>query len=143
MFEKILLSVDSSPDSDKAVHATSELAQVHGAQVLVVHGRDTPLVNPNVRPAPAQVERWESEETAQRIVDSAVSELKEAGVSVQGQVLPGQGHIARKILEAADENGSDLIVLGSRGMSRLEEVMIGSVANRIVHASKVPVLLVR
>jgi nucleotide-binding universal stress UspA family protein len=143
MFERVLLSVDGSPDSEKAVQVTCGLARVHGSRVLVVHGRDLPLVAPSGRPAPPLVERWETEEDAQKLVDAAVSKLQAAGVEARGQVLPGQGRIDYKILEAAESMVADLIVLGSRGMSRVEEVMIGSVAHKIIHMSKCPVLLAR
>ena len=142
MFEKILLSVDSSEDSDKAVRLTRELARIHGSRVLVVHGRDV-IVNPSGRPTPPRVERWETKEDAQQLVDVAVSELQGAGVEAQGRVLPGQGRLGQKILRAAEEDGADLIVLGSRAMSRLEEVIIGSASHKIVHTAKCPVLLVR
>src|SRR5947209_794233 len=120
MFEKILLSVDLSEDSDKAIHLTRDLARIHGSQVLVVHGRDV-LVNPSGNPAPPRVEHRESKEEAQELVNAAVSEIREAGVDVSGRVLPGQGRLGQKILKAADEDRADLIVLGSRGMSRIEE----------------------
>lgn len=143
MFDKILLSIDGTSDSDKAVRLTSELARVHGSQVLIVHGRDMPLVNPSGRPAPPQIGPRETKEEAQELVDSAVSELQAAGVDASGRVLPGQGHVGRKILKEAERDHADLIVLGSRSMSRIEEAMIGSASNKIVHAAKCPVLLVR
>ena len=143
MFERILLSVDGSPDSDKAVRLTCELARIHGSRVLVVHGPDVPLVALSGRPTPPRVERWETEQDAQQIVDRTIAELQAAGVESRGQVLPGKGRIGYKILEAAEAENAELIVLGSRGMSRVEEVMIGSVAHKIIHMAKRPVLLAR
>jgi nucleotide-binding universal stress UspA family protein len=143
MFDRVLLSVDGSEDSDKAVRLTCELARIHGSRVLVVHGRDVPLVAPSGQPTPPRVERWETDEDAQRIVDAAISELRAAGIEASGQLLPGQGRIGYKILEAAESENSDLIVLGSRGMSRVEELMIGSVAHKIIHMAKCPILLAR
>jgi len=143
MFERILLSVDGSPDSEKAVRLTAELARLHGSRVLVVHGRDVPFVALNPSPAPPLAEGWEEEEEAQQLVDRAVSRLRGAGVEVRGQVLPGLGHVEYKILQAAEADGAELIVLGSRGMSRVEEVLIGSVSHKVIHMAKCPVLLVR
>jgi nucleotide-binding universal stress UspA family protein len=143
MFELILLSVDGSPDSDKALGLTRDLARIHGSRVLVVHGRDVPFVAPSGQPAPPRVERWESDEDARQLIDAAVSELQAAGVDVRGEVLPGQGRISYKILETAERESADLIVLGSRGMSRVEELMIGSVSHKIIHMAKCPVLLAR
>jgi nucleotide-binding universal stress UspA family protein len=143
MFQRILVSVDGSEDSEKAVKMSAELARTYGSQVLVVHGRDVPFIAPNPRPAPPRVERWETEQEAQQLVDAAVSKLREAGADVRGQVLPGEGRVGYKILEAAAADNSDLIVLGSRGMSRVEEVMIGSVSHKIIHMARCPVLLAR
>lgn len=142
MFERIVLSVDQSEDSDKAVRLTRDLARIHGSRVLVVHGSDV-LVSPSGRPAPPRIEHRESESEAQQLVDAAVSELQAAGVEASGRVFAGQGQLGRKILDAADEDHADLIVLGSRAMSRLEEALIGSVSNKIVHTATCPVLLVR
>jgi nucleotide-binding universal stress UspA family protein len=143
MFERILVSVDGSPDSEKAVKLSCELARLAGSHVVVVHGRDVPFLAPSGRPTPPAVERIESEEDARQIVQGAVSTLQGAGVSVEGRVLPGEGRIGYKILEAAEKEKADLIVLGSRGMSRVEEVLIGSVSHKIIHMAKVPVLLAR
>ncbi len=49
----------------------------------------------------------------------------------------------RAVEVAGREESADLIVLGSRGMSRIQEIMIGSVANKVIHLSPYPVLLAR
>jgi nucleotide-binding universal stress UspA family protein len=89
------------------------------------------------------VEHRETETDAQHLVDAAVAELQGEGVDARGQVLPGQGRVGRKILEVAEEERADLIVLGSRSMSRLEEIVAGNPSHKVVHAAKCPVLLVR
>jgi nucleotide-binding universal stress UspA family protein len=94
-------------------------------------------------PVPPRQLDLETEEEAQRLVDDAVSQIREQGVEVRGMVLPNQGRIAQQIVEAAEADQATAIVLGSRGMSRLHELMIGSVADKVIRLSKVPVLLVR
>ena len=145
MFERILLSVDSSQDSDKAVAVVADLAPRYGAQVLVVHGRDLRSVPPpgtSVPMPPVGVD-LETQEEAQEIVDAALEVLQKAGVDARGQVLSARGHIADHILEAARDSDANLIVLGARGMSRLQQIVIGSVAHKIVQLSPSPVLLAR
>jgi nucleotide-binding universal stress UspA family protein len=83
-------------------------------------------------PSAQGVERWESDDDAQKLVDAAVAVLHGAGVDASGQVLPGQGRIGEKILEAANAIGADLIVLGSRDVSRVEDLMIGSISHKII-----------
>jgi nucleotide-binding universal stress UspA family protein len=144
MFERILVSVDGSPDSDKAVNATLEEARVHGSDVIVVHGRDVAIVAPPANPIAAAAEtQLESDDEAERLVDDAVRQLVEAGVKARGRVLPMAGRLGYQIVEVAEAENVGVIVLGSRGMSRLQEVLIGSVANKVIHLAKCPVLLVR
>jgi nucleotide-binding universal stress UspA family protein len=138
-------SVDGSPDSDKAVMAARELAHAQGSEVVVVHGRDIALVGPPGPPTPVPPPQLEpeSEDEAQRLVDDAVRQLQEGGVTARGVVLPLRGRLAQQIVDLAEEESAGLIVLGSRGMSRLREMVIGSVANKIIHTSPIPVLLAR
>jgi nucleotide-binding universal stress UspA family protein len=145
MFERILVSVDSSADSDKAVRVTADLARRYSAQVVVVHGRDLRVVPPPATgtPMPPRSFDLESEEEARKIVDDAVEALRKDGVEAQGEVLTTRGHIADHILDAARVMDADLIVLGSRGMSRFYQMVIGSVANKIIQLASCPVLLVR
>jgi nucleotide-binding universal stress UspA family protein len=144
MFERILVSVDGSPDSEKAVAAVREEAQAHGSEVMVVHGRDLAIVAP---PAPTGVPppqaELETEAEAERLVEEALQRLREAGVNARGQVLPLRGRLANQIVEIAEAENVGVIVLGSRGMSRLQEMVIGSIANKVIHMAKCPVLLVR
>ncbi len=144
MFERIVVSVDGSPDSNRAVEVAGEIALAKGAEVIVVHGRDIAVVAPPAATAvpPPQAEP-ETEDEAQRLVDEALQQLQEAGVSARGMVLPMRGRLAQQIIETAREESADLIVLGSRGMSRIQEIMIGSVANKVIHLSPYPVLLAR
>ena len=53
------------------------------------------------------------------------------------------GHIAKSILEVADEQGSDMIVMGSRGLGLLKGVLIGSVSQKVIEEAKIPVMVVK
>jgi nucleotide-binding universal stress UspA family protein len=145
MFERIVVSVDGSPDSDKAVAVALDIARCHGSEVIVVHGRDYALVSPpgpGVPVRPPQVEP-ESEDEAQRLVNEAVQVFQEGGVTARGVVLPMRGRLAEQIVSVAQESSAGLIVLGSRGLSRLQEMVIGSVAHKVIHLSPYPVVLAR
>ncbi|MBJ7613199.1 MAG: universal stress protein [Candidatus Dormibacteraeota bacterium] len=145
MFERILLSVDGSTDSDKAGRATRDLARMHGSEVFVVHGRDLAIVGPPAptSPVPPRQAGDDDEEEARLVVDMAVAELRSGEVTASGRVLPSRGAVAPQILEAARSTRADLIVLGSRGMSRLKEIVIGSASHGIIRSADRPVLLVR
>jgi nucleotide-binding universal stress UspA family protein len=120
MFERIVVSVDGSPDSNRAVEVAGEIALAKGAEVIVVHGRDIAVVAPPAATAvpPLRPSR-RLEDEAQRLVDEAPQQLQEAGVSARGMVLPMRGRLAQQIIETARGESAELIVLGSRGMSRI------------------------
>ncbi|HSO51961.1 MAG TPA: universal stress protein [Actinomycetes bacterium] len=137
MLEKLLLAVDESEHSRKAVPATVELARAGGGSVHVLHVLEL------YYPVPPTVQGDTAEE-AQALVDGIVEELKGAGVTAEGAVRPSTGGSpAGAILEHARELGASLIVVGSHGHSALGGLLIGSVANKLTQLSACPVLVVR
>lgn len=70
----------------------------------------------------------------------ARAELDEAGVSYKHHI--GVGVLAKTILDYAQDKGSDLIIMGSRGRGAVRGALLGSVASRVLHESVIPVLLV-
>jgi universal stress protein A len=146
MFERIVAAIDSDPErSSKVIQATKELARAFGSSVLVAHvldiERPAATVTGRAGAIPPSL-HLESEEEARRLVDSAVEQLRADGVQAEGQIGPGAGSTARELLAIADAAGANLIVIGDRG-SHMSDVLLGSVAHRVVNLAKVPVLLVR
>jgi nucleotide-binding universal stress UspA family protein len=137
MLEKLLLAVDQSEHSRKAVPAVVELARAGGGEVRVLHVRELHY------PVPPTV-TGESAEDAQRLVDGVVEELRAAGVDAQGAVRPSTGGSpAGAILEYVREVEARLIVVGSHGHSALGGLLLGSVAHKLTQLSTCPVLVVR
>jgi nucleotide-binding universal stress UspA family protein len=146
MFERILAAIDSDPErSVKVIQATKELAKACGSSVLVAHilevERPAATVTGRAGAIPPAL-HLESEEQARQLVDAAVERLRGDGVQAEGQVGPGAGSTARELLAIADSAGANLIVIGDRS-SHVSDVLLGSVAHRVVHLAKIPVLLVR
>jgi len=149
MFERIVAAIDSDPErSVRVVEAAKELAQKFSSEVVVAHVREVErpaaMVAPTARPgALPPVVHVESEEEARALVDAAVTRLQSAGIRADGQIAPGTtGSTARELLAIAQAHDATLIVVGDRG-SRVTDVLLGSVAYRIVHRAECPVLLVR
>jgi nucleotide-binding universal stress UspA family protein len=137
MLEKILLAVDMSDHARKAVPAAAELAKAGGGAVDVLHVREL------YYPVPPTVV-GDSPEEAQQLVDSVVEELKKTGVTADGAVRTSTGGSPTSvILEQAREVGAGMIVLGSRGLSDLGGLLLGSVAHKVIQLSTCPVLVVR
>jgi nucleotide-binding universal stress UspA family protein len=81
------------------------------------------------------------EEEAQQHIQPAVEQVKEAGL--QHFWLSVQGDPALTICKAAKESGYDLIVMGSRGLGRFKEAVLGSVSHTVIQHSPCPVLIVK
>ena len=149
MFDRILVGMDAPPHSAKVLAAARDLAVKSKATVLVAHIRDIslPLAMAATAGRPGAMPRGgvaplEDEQAAQQLVENAVQVFVEAGVQARGQVGPGWGATARELLELADEFDADTIVVGSHG-SQMTQILLGSVAYRVVHQATCPVLVVR
>ena len=139
MYDKILVAVDQSPVSDRAVLAARDLAQLSKGEVWVLHLREFQLggkagaLPPLETPGEADAE-----------VAASVETLTQAGVKAHGMVKNTMyGHAAREIVADAIELGCDLIVMGSRGRGDLAGLVIGSTTHKVIHLTDRPVLIVR
>jgi nucleotide-binding universal stress UspA family protein len=133
MFEKILLAVDGSEHSVQAAAAASEIATMSGGTVHVLHVHEAGLVLP-----------VETNTEAQGVVDQTIKQLEAEGVNVSGQAVSARaGSVAPTIIDAARSFGSDLIVMGTRGLSDFSGLLVGSIAHKVIHHADCPVLVVR
>jgi nucleotide-binding universal stress UspA family protein len=138
---KILLPVDLGPASEAAIEETAALASAFGAEVTVLHVYEAPIhVYPGVPYVPIYDTSLALEKSARGAVDVVVHQLAGRVARVTGLVR--QGSAWRNINEVAQELGADLIVLGTHGRRGVPRAFIGSVAEKVVRTSPVPVLTV-
>ena len=137
MFQKILVPVDGSEHSGRTLPAAVDLATKYGAEVVVLHVRE-------------HGRSWATDadfsppEQAKAVVDEAVARFREAGLTASGEVRDAPvGEAPRVIVDAAEENGVELIVMGNRGMTQWRSLLLGSVAHKILEHANCAVLLVR
>ena len=137
MFDRILLAVDGSEQSDKAVAMASDLARNSKGEILVFHVREKAAV----RYGSFDVKLAEED---RNMADETAKALKEAGISARAERPSAyHGHTAKLITEGAREFDADVIVMGSRGHSDLAGIFLGSVAHKVLHLATCPVLVVR
>ena len=133
---RILLAVDNSEPSARAVNAAAAIAQVCAGEVMVFHLREVE----RMPKGPA----FESQKEAKELVAAIVERLRGEGVSAEGTVRATRpDQVARDIADRARQMGADLIVLGSRGLSGLTSLLTGSVAHQAIRRAGCPVLVVR
>ncbi|MCY0859002.1 MAG: universal stress protein [Sulfolobaceae archaeon] len=141
MFSHILLAYDGSENAKRAMNVAIDLAKRYNALLEVVEVVDTAaLASVGFAPIPSEV--FDSlYKKAQSDVNEVVEKASKENIKVKGTVL--EGDPAGTILDYANKNNVDLIVTGSRGLSTLKRLFLGSVSTRIVTEAKMPVLVVK
>ena len=140
LYKKILIATDGSENNRKAVRYGIELARIAEAEVHAVYvldaGAFATLPMDAAWESMYELLRVEGSEAMKYVEDLGV----EAGVTVESVVL--DGHPAHEIVSYAQENGIDLIVMGTLGKTGLDRILVGSVASKVVHTSTIPVMVV-
>jgi len=145
MFDTIVVGTDGSDTATDAVRQAIELAAKLGASLDVVSAyAPVPAARlaGEARDVPADVShKVNPHEDVDAVLEEAAERAREAGVEVQ--TFARQGDPAEAIMDVAEERGSDLIVVGNKGMSGARRFILGSVPNRISHHAPCSVLIVR
>jgi nucleotide-binding universal stress UspA family protein len=137
MFERIVLAVDGSEPAQRAVPVAADIASKYGSEVIAVHVLEKQIGRGGAI-------ALETTQEAVEVADHAARSMKDAGVSARAEARATIiGRAAHEIMEVAEREDAGLIVMGSRGMSDWEGLLVGSVAHKVVHLSSVPVLIVR
>jgi nucleotide-binding universal stress UspA family protein len=136
--QSILIAVDGSTGSDRAVEEGLELAAATGASVTFVFVRQPPMP---ILGSPYYQRSVTSElEHAEDALDRARTAAAEHDVPATAEIL--EGGAAHEIVELAHSRGVDAIVVGSRGLGAMTGVLLGSVSRAVVHDADRPVLVV-
>lgn len=128
-FETVLLATDGSPTSDEATREAVRLAAELGARLLIVS-----VVAADGKQREA---RQDLEANGIRLVARA----KEIGV--EASYLIWEGEPGESIVAAADAEGADLIVMGTRGLGKMGRLILGSVSDAVIRQGHCPVVVVR
>jgi nucleotide-binding universal stress UspA family protein len=137
MFKHILVAIDGSDYSHEVLPAAVEIAKKFDSEIFVLHASEHDRGR-------AVVYSLETPAAATMMVANAVEQLRGAGLVAKGKLVDvAAGHVAKAIVETAKANGIDLIVMGSRGLSDVQGMMLGSVTHKVMQAVLIPVLVVR
>jgi len=143
MFRKILYPTDFSDVSMKALDYIKKLRECGSVKVVILHVIDQRGIQAIKRYAPEHTIKLESEmmEQTEKELASIEKQLKKTGFKVEKRIEIGVP--MREILRIEKEEDISLIVIGSHGVSNLEEIFLGSVSEKVIRKCKKPVLVIK
>lgn len=149
MFKKIVVGTDGSDLGNKALHQAVDLAKLTEAHIFVVTATDPVATGIgsggfgtiDAGAIVAQLEETYAEQ-AKAILTAATNICKERGIPISTTHAP-RHRPADAILEVAETEGADLIVMGSHGRRGLQRLLLGSQAAEVLSKATVPVLIAR
>jgi nucleotide-binding universal stress UspA family protein len=149
MYKHILVAVDDSATSTKALAEAVTLARMHGARLEIVHAvdespfrafghhGDSSLIDPSVV-------RQALDSEGEAILARAVAGVDLSGLdSTQRVLVSDHTHADDQIAEAVANSGADLLVVGSHGRRGVQHLLLGSVAEKLLRKVAISVLIVR
>jgi nucleotide-binding universal stress UspA family protein len=144
MFEKILYPTDFSEVSKKALDYIKQLKESGAKEVVLLHVMDqrgTEALHRFMEDSKIQELKKNRKNEATKLLMSIEKELKEAGLAVKSRIETGIP--VREILRVEKEEDVSVMVIGSHGMSNLEEMFLGSVSEKVIRKCPKPVLVIK
>ncbi|HSD57198.1 MAG TPA: universal stress protein [Methanotrichaceae archaeon] len=140
MFEKILVATDGSEHGEKAAKIAIELAKLSGGTVTAIYVADTSRTSH----LPDDMLLFSIRELllkeGNEALDFVENQAKEAGVNFERALV--EGNPGEEIINYARKNEKEMIIMGSVGRTGLDKFLLGSVAEKVVRNSRVPVLTI-
>ncbi|MEE3953618.1 universal stress protein [Peribacillus frigoritolerans] len=139
MYKKILLATDGSEHSKRAAEQAISIAKCNEDSSI-----DVVYVVDNDRSKTEVLNNWNStnlNDLRKKRMKFVENKAKEAGVKFQINILNGEP--GPTIVNYANKNNFELVIIGSRGLNSLQELMLGSVSHKVAKRANCPVLIVK
>jgi nucleotide-binding universal stress UspA family protein len=138
--EQIVVGIDGSEPSMRALAWAVEEAKVHKATLRVVHAWFDPLIGNYFAP-PSTAVIAGIEQGARKLLEEAVATIEDEGGALKVEPVLVHGLDSSALLQEAQD--ADLLVVGSRGRGGFKELLLGSVSHQVTHHATCPVVVVR
>jgi nucleotide-binding universal stress UspA family protein len=139
MFDRILVAIDGSPASEKALSAAVDLAAHYEADLTALSVAELPEVVAMVDEVDEI--RQSTEAHFRKIGEAAVEYARSRGVPLRSVVV--RGHAADAIVRYAESEGINLVVIGQHGHSRITRFVLGSTSDRVSEHAPCTVMIVK
>ena len=148
--KKILYATDLSKNSSFAFLYATDMAKRHNAKIVILHAIEPiPSYAEVYSGVTIEMERKQQEETVEELKKHLQGFCKKAEAQIGppclelvSKILVPRGHPLEEILNAANEEGCDAIVLGTHGKGFLAHTFLGSVSNAVLHRTRKPVFII-
>ncbi len=139
MVRKILVPIDGSENADRALDMAFELAQKYSAEIMILSVVQYGFAAPEVADKYFSGLKAFHEEVLSAAREKAAKAMPKLNVAAKLV----EGYPIDKIVEAAEENSFDLIVMGRRGQSHLRHTLLGSISDGVVDQAPCTVVIVK
>lgn len=153
LFDKILVPIDGSEHSGRALETAIQIAKAHNSKLVLLSvysvavapvanpemAMSAPVIIPDASTAAVEIEG--ARNLGQKILARAEAKAKSEKIEVEAELAGGNA--VDRILEKSKEGKFDLIVMGARGLSTIRKILIGSVSDGVIKNALCPVLIVK
>lgn len=146
MYAKILVPVDGSATANQALDEAIKLAKALGSKIEVIHVVDNSYILYDTGYQPPAGLHNDFVSAGQNILDTARKRVEAAGLPGDTRIIESPvaaGDIPATILRAAKESSAELVVIGSHGQKGFRKMVLGSVAEKVMHQCPLPVWIIR
>jgi nucleotide-binding universal stress UspA family protein len=145
-FSRILVGIDGSESSLNASDYAIEMAKKDGAQVIALSIKPLPMSSYGLA-APQDEAKMSKEDKEMHDIKESLDKVgqnaKRSNVQVKKEIINSQMSIEAAIVEYAESEGVDLIVIGTRGTSDIKKILLGNIASGVVKYAACPVMVVK
>lgn len=139
--KKILIPIDGSKNSKRALSEGKKLSELLGSEITILYVEPEPKFRGPYSEIYMTVETERKEEVGKKVINEGLELLKDHSTPVNSKFEFGDP--ADKIIEVAENENVDLIVMGSRGLSAIKRFVLGSVSNKVLNHADTSVLIIR
>ncbi|MGA3193064.1 MAG: universal stress protein [Candidatus Bathyarchaeia archaeon] len=155
MFDKVLVALDGSEHSERALETAIQIAKKFRAKMTILHvysvtvpaviAPEPTTLTPAGVPVVTSAEVAKMVEAARMVGNRLLTggEQKAKSANVRVETVLREGNTVQEIVALAKEGEFDLIVMGARGISRIRELLMGSVSEGVIKNAHCPVLVVK
>jgi nucleotide-binding universal stress UspA family protein len=145
-FSRILVGIDGSESSLNASEYAIEMAKKDGAQLIALSIKSLPLSSYGLA-APQDEAKLSNEDKEMHGIKEALNKVdqnaKQNNIQVKKEIISSQMSIEAAIVEYAESEDIDLIVIGTRGTSDIKNILLGNIASGVVKYATCPVMVVK